>query len=156
LIRNAVWDHLHGYVSPTPVDDIDVIYFDLHNAEKRHDEDLNAKLAARIPNVRWSAKNQARMHSVNKEPAYKTLHDAVSRWPETATAFIVRLDTAGKLDFIAPYGFDDLLRLIVTNTPPFETRTEVIRRRLEDKQWCRIWPRLKIVLPTPPGRSDAG
>jgi uncharacterized protein len=26
LIRNAVWDHLHGYVSPTPVDDIDVIY----------------------------------------------------------------------------------------------------------------------------------
>jgi hypothetical protein len=150
LIRNAVWDHLHSYTSPTPVDDVDVIYFDTGNIEKRYDEAINAKLSAQIPNVRWSTKNQARMHLVNNEPAYETIDDAVSRWPETATAFIVRLDPAGKLVFIAPYGFDDLLRLVVMNTPAFENRLETVRRRIEEKQWQRIWPRLRIVLPGRP------
>jgi hypothetical protein len=89
------------------------------------------------------------MHVVNNEAAYESLEAAVSRWPETATAFVVRLGPSGQLEFIAPYGFDDLLRLIVTNTPPFEGRIDVIRRRVEEKGWLQIWPRLKIALPAP-------
>lgn len=147
LIRNAVWDYLHGYASPTAVDDVDVIHFDPTNVEKRHDQELNRRLTELIPNMRWSAKNQARMHLENGEVAYASLADAISRWPETATAVTVRLDAAGKLEFVAPYGFRDLLRLIVTVTPPFAERPQVIRDRLEEKRWQETWPRLRVCLP---------
>jgi uncharacterized protein len=93
--------------------------------------------------------DQIRPHSlVNDEPPYKSLHDAIVHWPETATAFIVRLQSTGRLEFIAPYGFDDFLRLIVTNTPPFDARIEIVLKRINEKGWCRIWPRLKVVLST--------
>lgn len=152
LVRNAVWDFLHGYPESTPVDDVDVIHFNTLNTEKRHDAEINDKLARRIPNARWSAKNQARMHLTNNEAPYSSLEEAVARWPETATAIVVRLDSYGKLIFVAPYGFDDLLRLIVTNTPAFATRLDVIERRIHEKKWRQIWPRLHIWLPAPEKR----
>lgn len=147
MIRNAVWDHLHGYGAPTPTDDVDVIRYDAQETEKRHDEAIRDRLSAVVPNAKWSVKNQARMHVTNNEAAYNSLEDAISRWPETATAFVARLDDAGRIEFVAPYGFDDLLRLLITNTPPFANRRSIILKRAEEKQWQRLWPRLRLVLP---------
>ena len=129
LIRNAVWDFLHGYSSPTPLEDVDVIYFDQRRNQKEDDLEINAKLASIIPNLKWSTKNQARMHIANSEVPYVSLEDAIAKWPETATAIIARLDESGELHFIAPYGFDDLLRLIVTYTPAFASRIDILRAR---------------------------
>ena len=148
MIRNAIWDHLHGYGSPTPTDDVDVIHFDQTETEKRHDESIRTRLASLLPNAKWSVKNQARMHSVNGEAPYSSIEDAISRWPETATAFVARLDDAGRIEFVAPYGFDDLLRLLITNTPAFAGRIAVIRKRAQEKQWQRLWPRLRLLLPS--------
>jgi uncharacterized protein len=147
MIRNAVWDHLHGYSSPTPTDDVDVIHFDAMQIEKRHDEAIRGRLACLVPNAKWSVKNQARMHFVNGESPYSSIEDAIVRWPETATAFIARLNYAGEIEFVAPHGFDDLLRLIITNTPAFAARIDIIRRRVDEKQWLRLWPRLRLFLP---------
>lgn len=148
IIRNAVWDHLHGYASPTPVEDVDVVHFDPTETEKWHDEAIQVRLASLVPNAKWSVKNQARMHAVNGEPPYSSIDDAISKWPETATAFVARLDDAGRIEFVAPYGFDDLLRLLITNTPAFAGRIDVIRRRAAEKQWQRLWPRLRVLLPS--------
>jgi len=150
LIRNAVWDFLHGYTSPTPIDDVDVIYFDPRRNQKEDDREVNAKLISIIPNLKWSSKNQARMHIVNSEQPYASLEDAIAKWPETATAIIVRLNENGELHFIAPYGFDDLLRMIVTYTPAFVSRLHTIRKRIEEKRWCSTWPRLRVLLPEAP------
>ncbi|MGO4170552.1 nucleotidyltransferase family protein [Novosphingobium sp. YAF33] len=147
MIRNVVWDYLHGYGSPTQTDDVDVIHYNPADSEKRHDEAIQMRLATLVPNAKWSVKNQARMHISNSETAYTSLEHAISRWPETATAFIARLDDSGWIEFVAPYGFDDLLRLLIVNTPAFEDRIETIRARVEAKQWQRFWPRLKIILP---------
>ena len=155
LIRNAVWDYLHGFRNPTAVDDVDVIYFDKLNFQKQHDLDFEAALGAHIPNAVWSVKNQARMHTPNNEQPYKSVSDAVSKWPETATAVVVRLDDAGNLEFISPFGFDDLLRLIVTPTPHFADNLDIVRRRIASKRWQKIWPRLKLILPPPPARPPA-
>lgn len=158
LIRNAVWDHLHGYRSPTAVDDVDVIHFDETDTRKRRDDELNAVLATEIPNIRWSTKNQARMHSINGEEPYTSLDDAIQRWPETATAMVVRLNDDGTLEFRAPFGFDDLLRLVVTNTPAFASRQDIIRDRVTKKRWLETWPRLRLWLstePLPPSRDDS-
>ncbi|WP_145962713.1 nucleotidyltransferase family protein [Rhizobium phaseoli] len=156
LIRNAVWDYLHGYASPTAVDDVDVAYFNQLDVEKRHDEDLEKKLSRLIPNVHWSVKNQARMHLVNGEAAYTSLESAILHWPETATAIVVKLKPTGRLEFIAPYGFDDLLRLIVTNTPAFASRSEVVRKRIHQKKWLMLWPRLRIWLPEDDSGNTTG
>jgi len=37
FVRNMVWDNLHNIWPPTPLDDIDVIYFDVN----QHDSGLN-------------------------------------------------------------------------------------------------------------------
>lgn len=148
MIRNAVWDHLHGYGSPTATEDVDVIHFNMTETEKRHDEVIQARLASLLPNAKWSVKNQARMHALNGEAPYSSIEDAITRWPETATAFLARLDDSGRIEFVAPYGFDDLLRLLITNTPAFADRIEVIRKRAAEKQWQRLWPRLRFLLPS--------
>jgi hypothetical protein len=146
LVRNAVWDYLHGYTSPTAADDVDVVYFNSFDTEKRHDQAIEAKLAKRIQNVRWSVKNQARMHKFNNEDSYKSLSHAIERWPETATAFAVRLNDSGRLEIIAPHGFDDLLRLVVRNTPAFHDRLDAIQKRCDEKRWLTIWPRLRLII----------
>ena len=144
-MRNAVWDYLHGYKSPTAADDVDVIYFNKLDTEKRHDQAIEDRLNKRIPNVRWSVKNQARMHTVNNEEQYDSLAHAIERWPETATAFAARLHDSGHLEIIAPHGFDDLLRLIVRSTPAFHNRQDVVQKRCDDKSWLKIWPHLRLI-----------
>jgi hypothetical protein len=79
LIRNSVWDFLHGYSSPTPIDDADIVYFDPVKATKQTDTEKEIALSERIPNVRWSVKNQARMHIPNGDSAYRSLEDAISK-----------------------------------------------------------------------------
>ncbi len=144
VVRNAVWDYLHAYPSITAPEDVDVIYFDPKNTDKVHDESIERKLRDTVPNVRWSVKNQARMHIVNKEVAYSSLEDAVSKWPETATAMVIRKSQGGALEVIAPCGLDDLFRLVVRPTPHFSSKLDRYRERLEKKKWESNWPKLSF------------
>jgi hypothetical protein len=145
LIRNLVWDYLHGFKNPTPVDDVDVIYFNNLNQLKQHDTLIEAKLLEHIPNLSWSVKNQARMHIFNSEPPYTGIEDAINKWPETATAIIIRLNSSGDLEIIAPHGLSDLFRLIVRPTPHFVTRTARIQHRITSKRWRETWSKLDII-----------
>lgn len=145
LLRNLVWDFLHGFESPTPIDDVDVIYFDSLSSTKEHDRHLEELLRKRAPNLRWSVKNQGRMHMANNEEPYTSLEDAISKWPETATAFVAQFTGEGQLQICAPFGFTDLFRLIVVPTPHFEGRPERIKTRAEKKRWRAKWPRLRIM-----------
>ena len=144
LIRNTVWDHLHGYSSPAPIDDVDVIYYDRLSATKEHDRDLEGRLRVVLPNLKWSVKNQARMHQPNDDSPYASLEDAVAKWPETATAILARLRGDGDIEILAPYGFDDLFRLIVAPTEHFRAKMDRYRQRVEVKQWGAHWPRLRF------------
>ena len=144
-LRNLVWDYLHGYQSPTPIDDVDVIFFDKISESKEYDAELEAQLAKQIPNLKWSVKNQARMHTVNDDEPYQSIEDAVSKWPETATAFVIRLTNEGVIDIVAPFGFSDLFRLIIAPTPHFSDQSDRVRNRLDAKGWVKTWPKLKVV-----------
>jgi uncharacterized protein len=146
LVRNLIWDHLHGFTPSTPCDDVDIVYFDSLSNLKNHDEVLESKLKGIFPNLRWSVKNQARMHTVNGEEQYKSLEEAISKWPETATAIAARLNAAGEIEIIAPHGLSDLFRLIVRATPAFRNRENRIRERVEQKRWKETWPKLEIFL----------
>ncbi|AFA49868.1 nucleotidyltransferase family protein [Acetobacterium woodii] len=119
VIRNIVWDELHNYTEMTPIEDVDVIYFDKLSCTKERDIAIENSLRSIIPNLKWSVKNQARMHTINNDEPYNSLQDAVLKWPETVSAILLRKGKDERYKFIAPFNFDDLFRLIVQPTPHF-------------------------------------
>jgi hypothetical protein len=64
FVRSLVWDRLHGFPGPTPLADVDVLFFEPGSGRDRENE-VAAALADRLPEVPWSVKNQARMHVRN-------------------------------------------------------------------------------------------
>lgn len=144
-IRNLVWDELHGYALYSQIADLDIIYFDTLNNTKEHDKRIEEQLFKKVPNIKWSVKNQARMHIWNNEAAYSSLEEAISKWPETCTAIAARINKDDEIEYVKPFGLTDLYRLIVIPTPHFKTKIEKYKKRIASKSWIRTWPKLKIM-----------
>jgi uncharacterized protein len=145
FVRNLIWDHLHGFKKPTPLSDIDVAYFDPDNLDEASEKKFEKKLRVMM-NENWSVKNQARMAKIDHfHREYTSTKDAISHWPETATAIGVRLDKNDNIELVAPYGTDDLFSLTLRMTPDFPDGREYFLKRIEKKQWLTKWPKLKII-----------
>lgn len=145
FVRNPVWDYLHGYTTPTPTTDIDVVYFDPGNLSEEVEKEYEAQLRTMM-NADWSVTNQARMAKLNNQPAeYVSTEDALAHWPETATAIGVQLNPDDTLRLIAPHGISDLVTLQLRMTPGFTQGHRVILERVEKKQWLKKWPKLRVV-----------
>ncbi|OAB43356.1 nucleotidyltransferase family protein [Paenibacillus glacialis] len=143
-VRNRVWDVLHGYDYETPLNDIDVIYYDPTDITEERDKLLTKLLNSADKKDCWSVKNQARMHLRNQVAPYESIDDAMSRWPETATAVGVYLDELDHTRIIAPHGLDDLFQLKVRQSPKY-TDTAYFMSRVSGKQWLTRWPKLTMV-----------
>ncbi|TAA72377.1 nucleotidyltransferase family protein [Planococcus salinarum] len=148
FVRSKVWDHLHDYTKRTPLGDIDVIYYDENNLDEELEKNYEHQLSGLMPGLPWSVKNQARMHKVNDLPPYQSSVDAISQFPETATALGVKLDGQGKLELAAPHGLEGLIGMKVCPTPAFkkdERLMTVYRQRLESKNWMKKWPKVEVI-----------
>lgn len=147
FVRTKVWDDLHGFDKRTALGDIDVIYFELSCLDEAKEKMFEEKLASLMPNLPWSLKNQARMHEVNQLPAYLSSVDAISKFPETATALGVKLDDKNELHLTAPCGIADLLQMEIKPTEHFKTNTQLLKiyeNRLVNKKWTAKWPEVKV------------
>jgi hypothetical protein len=145
LIRNAVWDHLHGCpVEPVPGSDVDVVYCDPHDASHERDQAIETCLRNKCPGVPWSVHNQARMYPHSGSTVYRDTEDAIRHWPETATAIAARIN-GDRVEVIAPHGVDDLVGLVVRPTPAFMERLPAYRSRLASKNWALRWPGLRFI-----------
>ena len=147
FVRTKVWDGLHGYTNRTLLPDIDFIYFDELYAEERMEKEIEEQLKRLLPDRPWSVKNQARMHMVNRIPPYTSAGDALSKFPETASAIGVKLDELGELLLAAPWGVYDLIRMKIQPTPFFAQSGELMsiyERRIERKKWKEKWPLVEI------------
>lgn len=147
FVRSKIWDTLHGYTVRTLLQDIDVIYFDDANKDKERDKQLEKILISLLPDVPWSVKNEARMHSRNGIAPYVSSIDAIAKFPETATALGVKLDNQDNVVIIAPHGIEDLIELTVRPTPFFaanKDRISVYEKRIHKKNWKRHWDQLLI------------
>ena len=154
FVRALVWDRLHGYREPTPLDDVDVVYYDAERTdpveERRQEERLAALWPADRPAAPWSVKNQARMHLRNRDAPYRDTADALCHWLETPTAVAVRMDHEGSLELLAPLGVDDLLAMRIAPTPHArKRRLGAYRERVLDKPWARQWPKLDVIIAAP-------
>ncbi|WP_299673451.1 nucleotidyltransferase family protein [uncultured Tenacibaculum sp.] len=141
FVRNKIWDKKQKK-NRTLLNDIDVIYFDKINSEKEFDLQIEYRLNKINSSYNWSVKNQARMHLRNSHHEYLNCYEAISFWPETATAIAIRLNLKDQIEYIAPYGLEDLFNLVVQPTPQFDLTT--YNTRILKKEWIKTWPKLKI------------
>lgn len=148
FVRAMVWDHLSGYDAPTQLDDVDVIYFDPADTDEATEKVHDEKLKALMPAVPWSCKNQARMYlKFGGGRPYVSTEDGLRHWLETPTAVALRLDAAGELHHLAPFGLEDLFAMRIAPTPHAATRADQYKNRVLKKPWRTQWPKLEIVMP---------
>lgn len=144
LIRNKVWDFLHN--KHTPINDIDVIFFDRNDTSLNTEKMLEKKLTTLMPEQPWSVKNQARMHLKNDFECFNSSYDGVAHFPETPTAIAVKL-LNNELKIMAPYGLIDLFNKKVKPTPYFKSDCKlhaIYCDRMNKKRWPDIWTDLSI------------
>ncbi|MBK8903276.1 MAG: nucleotidyltransferase family protein [Anaerolineaceae bacterium] len=150
VLRNLVWDHLHGFTQPHLPRDIDVAFFDPTDLSPERDVKVTAQLAAILPTVEWEATNQAAVHlwfgaEFGREVApLCSAAEAIATWPETATCTAVRLLRDDSLYIVAPFGLDDLFQMILRRNPSRVT-VEQFRQRLHDKQIRQKWPQVRVI-----------
>lgn len=119
FVRSKIWDTLHDYEAKTAMPDVDVIYYDSLHQDEIYEQSLETKLMNIDATIPWSVKNQARMHVVNNMPPYSSSVNAISKFPETATALGVTLDELNNVILTAPCGIEDVLSLQVRPTAHF-------------------------------------
>ena len=158
FIRSAVWDVLHGYAEPTPIADVDVLFFDAEVVSREHEAAIEAALRGAMPDVPWSVKNQARMHRRNGDAPYVDTADALRFWLETPTAIAIRIGDDGTAILLAPFGVQDLLEIVGRPTPRGHEKLSQYHQRMREKNWPARWPRVRILdsdLPgSPPRRVE--
>ena len=65
FVRRNICDHLHGFSQSTPLEYIDVLYFQPGDLSKASEQRIELRLRHAMPGPPWSAKNQARRHLRN-------------------------------------------------------------------------------------------
>ncbi len=145
-IRNLIWDSLHKYPNRTPLNDIDVVYFNAKNITPEADLIIWKKLCKVEPHINWNVFNQARAHIKNKsrKKVYST-EEGMAYWSETPTCIGVRLDKDEEIIICAPYGIDDLMNLRVRPIPKPLQDLKLYNERVLTKNWKKIWPKLQIM-----------
>jgi len=147
-VRTLVWDALHGHASPTPLSDIDLVYYD-PNAPLQRDAQLEACLRTAMPSLAWEVTNQAHVHTWfmrefgREVPPLLSLEDGVATWPEYATCVGVSLEAGDTVRVIAPHGLEDLFALRVRHNPA-RADIDTYRRRVTSKRFAQRWPQLVI------------
>jgi uncharacterized protein len=150
-IRSVAWDHLHNYATPTPIKDVDLVYFDPTDLTGQRDAAIERHLKQILATIPWEVTNQAAVHlwyshhfGVDPVPPLTSTTDGIATWPETATCVGVRLEPDQSLTIIAPYGLDDLFNMVLRRNPRRVTLAH-FRQRLAEKRITEKWPQVTIM-----------
>lgn len=152
VLRNTVWACLHDQTFNLKNSEIDVIYYDEQERNNQIQQRLKQKLEEFFPQQQWDVVNQALVHTwYRKENGEKiqpisSIEHALSLWPETATAIAIRFDCVGELEFVAPFGLEDLFELRLRWNAALVSY-ETFKQRVNSKKWLQQWPKLQWVDP---------
>ncbi|MCR9940395.1 nucleotidyltransferase family protein [Vibrio owensii] len=144
FVRNLVWDHLHQKQNPTPLNDLDVVYFDPDELDEQAYLKYETQLNALMPEFNWQVRNQANMHIRNGDNPYQSTLDAMSYWPEKETAVAARLNEKNQIDCISAFGFESLFEARITYNP--KRTLALFQSRVESKNWLITWPQLQVAV----------
>jgi hypothetical protein len=149
-IYNQVWNHLTGRPALTGVNDIDVFYFDDSDigwdAEDRVIKACDARFAALTLPIQ--VRNQARVHLWFEEKfgspftPLSSAGEMLGRYASKTHAVGARLDEAGAMEIVAPFGLDDLFSFRMVPNPVLDNRVSHVNKGARAKA---IWPELTVV-----------
>ncbi|WP_222422637.1 nucleotidyltransferase family protein [Rheinheimera sediminis] len=143
FLRNAIWDHLHNVPTSTPLDDLDLVYFDDSDLSMEPEQQLSMRLNQLQPDVPWQVRNQARMHLMHGHAPYQNTAEAISLWIEIQTCVGVRLEQDDSFSFCAAYGLEQNWSLDVQLNPQ-NPKAELFAKRIQQKDWLKLWPKLRL------------
>lgn len=149
FLRNAIWDVAHYKGESTPLNDVDVIYYDPQDRGGLWEHNLEQRLAELVPDVNWQVRNQVRMHRKHNHTAYYSCEDALSRWVEVPTCVGVKLLDDGTFDYTAPFGLAVNWSLKLQANPMYPPAPGVFEQRIQEKQWLELWPQLQLISERP-------
>ena len=153
FLRNAIWDHLHKHQIATPLNDIDLVYFDAEDVSESTEQRYAAALSALVPEVCWEVKNQARMHLRHQHAPYQRCSDGIQYWVEVPTCVAVRLEPDGQLQFYTTFGLAENWSLDI-KINPLNPRPALFQQRIQEKGWLQRWPKLRVVGPFANGIAE--
>lgn len=87
------------------------------------------------------------MHVDNGISPYTSSEDAISKFPETATALGVKLDGIDRVILTAPHGIQDAVNVTIKPTPFFmetKERMYMYDKRVRKKNWNTIWSMVRV------------
>lgn len=145
FVAGSVYRNLWNIMCDYPIEfktDIDVAFYD-PNMTYDESETLNKKIREAYPQFDWEIKNEFVMHIRNgyEKKRYSSTEDAVSKFPEVATAIGLRRHH-GNIEWLAPYGFNDLRNMIIRPTPTFVGSEDYFIRKRR-KKLHDIYPKIK-------------
>ena len=144
FLRSKIWDTLHDFAERTPLTDVDVIYFDSSSLSEKEEKILEEQLSIWMPDVPWSVKNQARMHTINGFSPFISAEDGIAHFPETVTAMGVKINVNKQVVLTAPYGIKDVVQMVVNPTPFFKRELNAkYQERVKKKNWSKTWNKVK-------------
>lgn len=144
FLRNAIWDHLHDLSKMTPLNDIDLVYFDAADTSSATEQRLAQRLNQLLPNAGWEVRNQARMHVRHGHTPYQNTEEGIAQWIEVPTCVGVRLEDDDSFSFCAPYGLEQnwSLQLKLNRHNP---SLQLFAQRMQQKNWLALWPKLQVI-----------
>lgn len=149
-IVQTVWNVKHGFDPENGIKDYDLVYYDASDTSYEAEDKFiqSGKETFNDVPVLVEIRNQARVHlwyekrfgkPINQ---YKSVEEAISTWPTTATSIGVRKNADGKFQVYAPFGLSNLFGMIVRANKA--KITENIYQEKVDR-WIKIWPNLIVV-----------
>jgi hypothetical protein len=157
-VAQTIWNLAHGKAPSADILDYDLVYYDCDLSEEREDCVTREarKLVADLQ-IELDVTNEARVHIWYPErfgygiQPYHSTEDAIGTWPTTATAIGVR-PSGGQLEVWAPFGVDDLFKLVVR-----PNRVQITPAIYDAKvtRWVARWPSL-VALPWENGVGSFG
>ena len=144
-INQTIFNYYHNYKIDYGIKDYDIVYFDKDITYEKEDIIIK-RLDKKIKklNIKTDIKNQARVHiwyyekyGIKRLP-YSSVEDAISRFGATITCIGVKLIN-NKLVVFAPYGLNDLFKMIIRPVK-IEFTKELYDQRAE--LWIKKWPNL--------------
>lgn len=149
-LYQTVWNVLTGRPRGTGIRDYDLIYFDpddlSYEAEDRVIQRVAAATAPGIGPV--EARNQARVHlwfEARFGLPYSPLSsadEALRRYASVVHAVGVRLDEAGRLDVVAPFGLDDLFGMVIRPNRALDNAASHMAKAMRAGA---IWPEVTVI-----------
>ena len=111
LIRNTVWNYLHGYELNKNLSDIDIVYY--HNTIEDIIDDTE------LDGYKVEFRNQAFMYKWYEQnygikiPKFKSVEESFPLWSDTCNSIIVRFDENDSFEIKTANGLIDLLSGII-------------------------------------------